>query len=117
MDVRQRLGLNLKRLRGTKRWSQGGAVKLSRDRGESLVERNAHPTRIDGFAYPTFPKLRGPTPKNVGNWVNLTAPDGVLSIIDSTDETAESVVVFTRFGIDRLKELLDEHPSRTPPAA
>jgi hypothetical protein len=51
-----------------------GAVKLSRDRGESLVERIDHPTRIDGFAHPTFPKLRGPTPKNVGNWVNLTAP-------------------------------------------
>ena len=51
-----------------------GAVKLSGDRGESLVERNAHRTRIDGFAYPTFSKLRGPTPKNVDNWVNLTAP-------------------------------------------
>ena len=38
------------------------------------MERNANRTRIDGFAYPTFPKLRGPTPKNVGNWLNLTAP-------------------------------------------
>jgi hypothetical protein len=38
------------------------------------VERNTHRTTIDGFVYPTFPKLRGRTPKNVGNWVNLTAP-------------------------------------------
>ena len=49
--------------------------------------------------------------------MQMDPEDGVLSIIDSNDETAESVVVFTRFGIDRLKELLDEHPSRTPPAA
>jgi hypothetical protein len=62
-------GVGLSRLSG-----KGGAVKLSRDEGESSVERNAHRTRIDGFAYPTFPKLRGPTPKNVGNWVKLTAP-------------------------------------------
>jgi hypothetical protein len=54
--------------------SRRGAVKLSGDRGESSVERKAHRTIIDGFAYPTFPKLRGPTPKNVGNWVNLTTP-------------------------------------------
>ena len=42
--------------------------------------------------------------------MQMDPEDGVLSIIDSDDETAESVVVFTRFGIDRLRELLDEHP-------
>lgn len=49
--------------------------------------------------------------------MQMDPEDGTLSIVDSDDETAESVVVFTRFGIDRLKELLDEHLSRTPPRA
>ncbi len=47
--------------------------------------------------------------------MQMDPEDGVLSIIDSSDETAESVVVFTNFGIDRLKELLDEHTGTNPP--
>jgi hypothetical protein len=43
-----------------------GAVKLSGDQGESLMEHNAHRTKIDRFAYPTFPKLRGPTTQKRG---------------------------------------------------
>ena len=48
--------------------------------------------------------------------MQMDPEDGVLSIIDSSDETAASVVVFTWFGIDRRRELLDEHPSKTPSA-
>lgn len=49
--------------------------------------------------------------------MQMDPEDGVLSVIDSRDETEESVVVFTNFGIDRLKELLDEHIGTNPPPA
>jgi hypothetical protein len=34
--------------------------------------------------------------------------DGHLSVIDSLDETAESVTAFTPFGLDYLGDLLDD---------
>lgn len=34
--------------------------------------------------------------------------DGRLSVVDSLDETAESVTAFTSFGLDYLGDLLDE---------
>ena len=34
--------------------------------------------------------------------------DGCLSVVDSLDETAESVTAFTSFGLDYLGDLLDE---------
>ncbi|TPG55060.1 hypothetical protein [Sphingomonas glacialis] len=38
----------------------------------------------------------------------MAPEDGCLSIINSLDETAESVTGFTRQGLDYLDELLDE---------
>ncbi len=38
----------------------------------------------------------------------MSPEDGCLSIIDSLDETAESVTAFTRRSLDRLNEMLDE---------
>ena len=37
--------------------------------------------------------------------------DGRLSVIDSLDETAESVTAFTPFGLDYLGDLLDKRAS------
>ncbi|MDB5579830.1 MAG: hypothetical protein JWR80_5006 [Bradyrhizobium sp.] len=50
----------------------------------------------------------------------MAPEDGCLSVIDSLDETAESVTGFTREGLDYLDELLDERRSQfmgelTPP--
>ncbi len=42
----------------------------------------------------------------------MSPEDGRLSIIDSLDETAESVTAFTRCGLDRLTEMLDERRSQ-----
>ncbi|MGY2733298.1 hypothetical protein [Sphingomonas sp. UYP23] len=42
----------------------------------------------------------------------MSPEDGCLSIIDSLDETAESVTAFTRWGLDRLNEMLDERRSQ-----
>jgi hypothetical protein len=42
----------------------------------------------------------------------MAPEDGCLSIIDSLDETAESVTGFTRQGLDYLDELLDERRSK-----
>ena len=42
----------------------------------------------------------------------MSPEDGCLSIIDSLDETAESVTAFTRRGLDRLNEMLDERRSQ-----
>ena len=41
----------------------------------------------------------------------MAPEDGCLSIIDSLDETAESVTAFTRPGLDCLDELLDQRRS------
>lgn len=46
--------------------------------------------------------------------MQMEPEDGTLGIIDSDDENAASVVVFTAYGIDRLKELLDEHAANAP---
>ncbi|MGY2734919.1 hypothetical protein ACVWYO_004764 [Sphingomonas sp. UYP23] len=42
----------------------------------------------------------------------MSPEDGCLSIVDSLDETAESVTAFTRRGLDRLTEMLDERRSQ-----
>ena len=42
----------------------------------------------------------------------MSPEDGCLSIIDSLDETAESVTALTRWGLDRLNEMLDEKRSQ-----
>jgi hypothetical protein len=42
----------------------------------------------------------------------MAPEDGCLSIIDSLDETAESVTGFTRQGLDYPDELLDERRSQ-----
>ena len=41
----------------------------------------------------------------------LEPEDGRLSVIDSLDETAESVTAFTPQGLDYLCDLLDDRPS------
>jgi hypothetical protein len=42
----------------------------------------------------------------------MSPEDGCLSIIDSLDETADSVTAFTRRGLDRLNEMLDARRSQ-----
>ncbi|WP_010186314.1 hypothetical protein [Sphingomonas sp. PAMC 26605] len=42
----------------------------------------------------------------------MSPEDGCFSIIDSLDETAESVIAFTPWGLDRLNEMLDERRSQ-----
>jgi hypothetical protein len=42
----------------------------------------------------------------------MAPEDGCLSVIDSLDETAESVTGFTCQGLDYLEELLDERRSQ-----
>jgi hypothetical protein len=41
----------------------------------------------------------------------MAPEDGCLRIIDSLDETAESVTAFTRHGLDYLDDLLDHRRS------
>jgi hypothetical protein len=41
----------------------------------------------------------------------MAPEDGRISVIDSLDETAESVTAFTRQGLDYLEELLDHRRS------
>ena len=49
--------------------------------------------------------------------MQMDPEDGTLSIIDSSGENAVPVVVFTDFGIECLKELLDEHTRTNQPQA
>ena len=42
----------------------------------------------------------------------MSPEDGCLSIIDSLDETADSVTAFTRRGLDHLDEMLGERRSQ-----
>lgn len=43
---------------------------------------------------------------------HISAEDGGLSVIDSLDETAESVTALTRRGLDHLDEMLGERRSQ-----
>lgn len=43
--------------------------------------------------------------------MQMEPEDGCVSVIDSLEETAESVTAFTRQGLDCLEELLDDRRS------
>jgi hypothetical protein len=42
----------------------------------------------------------------------MAPEDGCVYVVDSLDETAESVTAFTRQGLDYLEELLDDRRSQ-----